>query len=236
MPDRLITVATYNLSFEAEAARNLLEAEGIRAFVNGGQAGSLLPIFRIHLQVQEEDAPRASALLAAVEASRDPDWEERAETGAGVWTCSLCGEPVANEMEVCPSCQTPREAIRTSAKDVRKEPPSPPSEGIRTRDQVTATPESPTPPAVVPPLPEEKETEEPSSATAEGDALARRALHAAVFSLFIPFFWPIAWWYLACVVFHDGDLSRLGTRHFNTALVIPVVVVLAVFVMLLVWH
>ncbi len=234
MADRLITVATYNLSFEAETARNLLGAEGIRAFVNGGQAGSLLPIFRIHLQVQEEDAPRASALLAAVEASRDPDWEEQAESGAGVWTCSLCGEPVANEMEVCPSCRTPREAICTSAKDVRKEPPSPPSDGVRARDQGTAIPESPPLPAVVPPLTEEEETEEPSSPTAEGDALARRALHAAVFSLVIPCLWPIAWWYLARVVFHDGERSRMGTRHFNTALVIAVVVVLAVFGWL--WH
>jgi hypothetical protein len=235
MPDQLITVATYTLPYEAELAKNLLEAEGIQALVGGDLSGGLLATFQIQLQVPEEDAPRASAILAEVEASRDADWEERAEKGAGVWTCSLCGEPVADEMEICPSCQTPREAIRTSATDVRRDPPPPPADGIRIRDQVATTPQS-SAPAVVPPAPEEEEAEEPPSPTTEGDALALRALHAAVFSLLLACLWPLAWWYLARVFFYDGELSRTGMRNFNTALVITALVVVLVFAVVLAGH
>jgi hypothetical protein len=235
MPDRLITVATYNLSYEAELAKNLLEAEGIPALVSGGLAGSLLSTFWIQLQVPEEDAPRASAILAAAEASRDKDWEEQAEKGAGVWTCSLCGEPVANELEVCPSCQTPREAIRTSATDVRREPRPPPADGIRACDRVTAMPES-SPPVIAPPAPEEEEAEEPLAATAEGDALALRALHAAVFSLVLSCLLPLAWWYLARVVFYKGELSRTGIRHFNRALVLTFLTVAAWWLAIAIWR
>ncbi len=135
MPDQLITVANYFLAYEADLARNLLESEGIRAFVNGNMTGSLLPTGEIQLQVSAADAPRAAAILAAqaAEASLDDDWEDQAEQGAGLWTCSLCGEPVANGMTVCHACQTPRDAIRPAITDIRREPP-PPADGIRAGD------------------------------------------------------------------------------------------------------
>jgi hypothetical protein len=240
MPDRLITVATYNVSFEAEAAKNLLEAEGIRAFVSGGLTGSLLSTFWIHLQVQEEDAPRASAILAEVEASRDPDWEEGAEKGAGVWTCSLCGEPVADEVEVCPSCQTLREAIHTPAMEVQREPPPPPlrPDAVQVRDQVTTT-ASP-PPAPQPSLETamDEGPREPKSPYADGDDLARRALIDSVCSLVglsgvcildgpIPLLLlaicyvllvALSWWYLFHLFSFTEALSPRGLRYIYVAL------------------
>jgi hypothetical protein len=135
MSDQLVTVAHYLLAYEAELARNLLEGEGIRAFVNDDVTGTLWPSGDIRLQVGAEDAPRATALLAAqaAEASLDDDWEDSAEKGAGVWTCSLCGEPVGAEGTVCPSCQTPREAIRAAPSGIRRETP-PAGDGIQTPD------------------------------------------------------------------------------------------------------
>jgi hypothetical protein len=145
MADRLVTVGTFTLAYEAELARNLLEAEGIRAAVSGDLTGTLLPTGEIQLQVPADDAPRATGILAAQAAatSLDEDWEDKAE--AGVWTCSICGEPVAEGSAVCHSCQTPRDAIRATA----PRPPGaiqpivPPIDPLL--EQVTTTP--PPPPA-----------------------------------------------------------------------------------------
>ncbi len=120
MADRFITVATFHNNFEAQLAKNLLENEGIECILGGALAsamlfGGLAAPDPIVLQVREEDAKRAAGALAAVEAARlDEDWEQQAESGAGVWICSICGEPISNRLTICHSCQTPREGIRAS--------------------------------------------------------------------------------------------------------------------------
>ena len=118
MSDKFVKVATYNQSFEAQLAKNLLENEGIDSMLSGELTADVLPLGQagsdqIVLQVREDNAQRATGILAAVAAAKlDADWEEQAESGAGVWICSICGEPISNGLSMCYSCQTPREGIR----------------------------------------------------------------------------------------------------------------------------
>jgi hypothetical protein len=65
----LIVVARYGTTAEAELARELLDNEGIRAFLGNEMASGLMPYMGdlggVTLQVQVSDAPRAQELLAA---------------------------------------------------------------------------------------------------------------------------------------------------------------------------
>jgi hypothetical protein len=223
MPDRLVTVGTFTLAYEAELARNLLEAEGIQAVVAADIAGALLPTGEIRLQVPADEAGRATGILAAqAAAALDEDWEEQAE--AGVWTCSVCGEPVAEGITVCHACQTPRDAIRTA--------PGRPADAIEPpREQIAATP-SPPPAAATEGVPDE--ADEPDPPTSAGDDLARRALGAAVLTLAIVFLLPLAWWYLGRLLLHRGDLSPTGMRHFAWALALNGIVTVT-WIAVLVW-
>lgn len=117
MSDKLVTVMTFNNSFEAQLAKNLLENEGIVSTVTGELSsdvllGTGLACQQVALQVHERDAQRAVALLAEVALNKD--WEDEAESGSDVWICSICGEPISNRLSICFACQTPREGIRTS--------------------------------------------------------------------------------------------------------------------------
>jgi rubrerythrin len=119
MADKFLTVMTFNQSFEAQLAKNLLENEGIEALMAGEHTSDVLfgnPGLgdQIVLQVREEDAKRAAGILAEVAAAKlEDNWEDEAESG-DVWVCSICGEPISNLLSVCYSCQTPREGIRTA--------------------------------------------------------------------------------------------------------------------------
>jgi hypothetical protein len=119
MAGKLVTVMTFNQHFEAQLAKNYLENEGIPSTVAGELTtetlfGRAVGADQILLQVHEEDAQRATGLLAAVAAAKlEDNWEDEAESD-NVWICSICGEPVSNLLSVCYSCQTPREGIRVS--------------------------------------------------------------------------------------------------------------------------
>jgi hypothetical protein len=207
MPDRFVTVGTFTLAYEAELARNLLEAEGIRAILGGEIAGGMLPTGEIQLQVPDRDAARATGVLAAQAAGTlDEDWEEQAE--AGVWTCSICGEPVAEDTAVCHSCRTPRDAICTAT--------GRPPEAIRPpQEEIVTTPA----PAPVVDAPEEvrEEVADATPPAAAGDELARRALRTAVLALPVVVLVPLAWWYLFRLLAHPGELGPTGMRSFAWA-------------------
>jgi hypothetical protein len=202
MADRFVTVGTFTLAYEAELARNLLEAEGIHAILGGEHAGGLLPTSEVELQVAEHDAARATGVLAAQAAGvLDEDWEERAE--AGVWTCSVCGEAVPEGTAVCQSCRTPRDAILTTT--------GRPTEAIQPpQEEIVITPTS-APPADAP----EEVREEIADTTppaAAGDELARQALVTAVLALPLVFLVPLAWWHLFRLFMHPGELGPTGMR------------------------
>jgi hypothetical protein len=153
MSDQFVTVATYNRSFEAQCAKNLLENEGIESMLSGeitadvlsfGQAGGG---DQIVLQVREEDAQRATGILAAVAAAKlEDNWEDEAESGSDVWVCTLCGEPISNQISICYSCQTPREGILSAPNNLRgiQSNPTPTNEEIQKRDEIARSPSSPT--------------------------------------------------------------------------------------------
>jgi hypothetical protein len=120
MADKLVTVMTFDQSFEAQLAKNLLENEGITSVVCGEYSSNILSLGtavglprQIALQVRENDAQRAVALLAEVELNKN--WEDEAESGSDVWICSICGEPISNRLSICYACQTSRDGIRTAA-------------------------------------------------------------------------------------------------------------------------
>jgi hypothetical protein len=151
MSDPFVTVATYASDVEAQLAKNLLENEGIEAIMVGDLINTALAGIsailgdQIVLQVRASNAQRAVAILAVVtsQTTLDEDWEEQAERGAGVWTCSLCGSPVPHSLAVCPSCQTPRDSIRTGRSAGVEDTQLPPGprrtgEGIQTGGQVRA--------------------------------------------------------------------------------------------------
>lgn len=64
----LVTIAVFPEPMEANMARSALEAAGIRVFVIGETANSLLPVaFLSQLQVHAEDEQEARNLLRAME-------------------------------------------------------------------------------------------------------------------------------------------------------------------------
>jgi hypothetical protein len=226
MPENFVTVATYTLPYEAELARNLLGAEGIAAFVSGDLSGGLLPTGEIRLQVAAEDAQRATAVLASqAAATLDSDWEEKAESDAGVWTCSLCGAPVSTQRTGCDSCQTPRDAIRADPPrpfgDIQRGAPPPPGrEGIHSREHVATAPASAPPPAP-PPVARDEGDEDSAPAeapTAEGDEFARRAFLASVFSLLFTPLLLLSGWYLLRLMAYSGEVSAAGMKYLYGAL------------------
>lgn len=82
MRHRLITLATYWSSFEANLAKNDLESAGIRAFLADDKLVGMMwhltsAVWGIKLQVEDCDAERALAILAEHEA-RDETAEEEA--------------------------------------------------------------------------------------------------------------------------------------------------------------
>src|SRR5437588_2833652 len=81
----LVTIAAYNSTPEAQLAKNLLEAEGISAFLTDDATADMLhltsPFGEAKIQVTEENVARAVAILRAAE-QQHAEAVARAETGA----------------------------------------------------------------------------------------------------------------------------------------------------------
>jgi hypothetical protein len=236
MSEEFIKVATFHRSFEAQMAKNLLEEEGIASILSGEITADMLPFGQaggsdqIVLQVRDDDAQRASGILAVVAAAKlEDNWEEEAESGAGVWICSICGEPISNRLSICYSCQTPREGIRASAP--REQTAIQPDLStlltgaeVQKRDEIVHTPAPALAPVRVPaPVEHEAESEE-ILVTASGDDLARRALLASMSGILLPF----SWYYLTKLFFFSGELSPKGMRYLYGALVLNGLLILPV--------
>lgn len=216
MSENFVTVATFHRSFEAQLAKNVLEEEGIASTLSGEVTADMLPFGQaggsdqIVLQVHEDDAQRASGILAAVAAAKlDEHWEDEAESGADVWICSICGEPISNRLSICYSCQTPREGIRTSVpRDQTAIQPGlvtlPSGEGVQKQLEIE--------PNLRPEV--EEAVSEQERLTITGDDLARRALLASMSGILLPF----ALYNLAKLFFFSGELSPKGMRYLYGAL------------------
>lgn len=229
MSDKLVTVMTFNNSFEAQLAKNLLENDGIVSVVTGELSsdvllGTGLACQQITLQVHGDDAQRAVALLAEV--SLNKDWEDEAESGSDVWVCSICGEPISNRLSICYSCQTPRESIRAAApRDRTAIQPNiailPTGKDVQKRDEIAETPmpEVSPLPSLSAPAPADEDVIE-QSPTARGDDLARKAFLASLFSVVMPVLMPVAWICLLRLILFGSEMSTKGSRHYCAALLI----------------
>lgn len=248
MSDQFVTVMTFHQSFEAQLAKNLLEDEGIDSMLSGELTADMLPLGQaggsdqIVLRVHEDDAQRAAGILAAVAAAKlDDNWEEQAESGAGVWLCSICGEPISNRLSVCYSCQTPREGIRADAPRERTaiqlNPATlPTGEEVQKRDEIARAP-APLPIASPPPGPvvPTAETHEQPSLTDAGDDLARRAFLAAFLGIGTILLLPLAWYYLLRALLFNGEMSPRGSRHLFGALLVNGLLMLSLLVWRVIW-
>ena len=217
MSNKLVFVAAFVMPVEAQLARGLLQAEGIRAFLTGEQTTNAFSGVqglggRIELQVPEADAERAAEILA-------PHFDHHAADGDaapeddGLWLCPLCGDAVNEDMDFCPSCDTPRPAARQSlavtaiphservSQEIQEEPVFK-AEKITSDEPLEAAP---------PEL--EHDLVVPDMETMVGDDLVRRAFLSALFPLLIPY----SLWLMTRLAFYPGKISpRLMTRFYWT--------------------
>jgi hypothetical protein len=225
MPEKFVTVASYTQPIEAQLAKGRLEDEGIKVFLTGDLTANTFSGLgglggQVQLQVPEADVKRAEEILAACaeEEALDEDWEERVEEEAGVWTCSLCGTPVDDAVAVCPSCETPREAVQNAPPSItlqrrRMAVQEQSEEGIQRRGEVTK--EAPLPAEMPEP---EGELDLPKLETFLGDDLARRAFRSGLISLA---FFPLGIytvWLLLRLAFFSEEVSPAGIRKIYGAL------------------
>lgn len=102
---QLKTIATFSTIEEAHLALNVLQNEGIAAYLDAtnvsgalGLAGSIM--CEVKLQVAETDERRAREILAEKSVTQ--------QSGDGsVRICKKCGVEVPSNFEICWSCETP---------------------------------------------------------------------------------------------------------------------------------
>jgi hypothetical protein len=222
MPDDWIKVASYAAPLTAQMAMGLLQDEGIEVFSTGELsartfAGVAAVGGTVELHVRAGDEKLARVILAEVEKPPAEDWEDQAE-GEAVWVCSLCGEPVGEEQDQCPSCQTLRDAIRParSATTLVPRPAPERAEGVP-RDQITAQP----PAAQAEELIEDHE-EIPNLESFLADDLARRALRAALFGAMTIFFLLnfYSLWLSLRLCLMPGELTPENARRLRWAMLL----------------
>jgi hypothetical protein len=211
-------------------AMGLLQDEGIEVFSTGDlSAASFAGIASlggtVELHVRAADKKLARVILAQMEKPPADDWESEAESDAA-WVCSLCGEPVGEEQTECPSCRTPRDAIRVADTATTLQHRSAPArfEDAPRPEQITAEP---------PPPPVQELTEDHEEITNLDsflpDDLARRALRAAIFGAMTVFFLLnfYSLWLSFRLCLMPGELTPDNSRRLRWAMVLNGLVVLA---------
>jgi Putative prokaryotic signal transducing protein len=109
MNDHLVTVATFANLLQAELAKNRLEAEGIPAFLADVESTLALlagNMSGVKVTVNERDARRATAVLAALDDESDAE-PIRPLTE---WICPHCDTEIEPGFDVCWSCGNPLQA------------------------------------------------------------------------------------------------------------------------------
>jgi rubrerythrin len=253
MDDRFVTIAAFDSPVEAHLVLGLLEGEGIRAMLSGEEAASVFAgvgIAEVTIQVHESDVARADALLDEYEKGDDEEAADEDDPEAVGWVCTLCGEVADDAAQVCPSCQTPRGAVRDRPPDdeprsrrrsgmTRK--PKAPDGAVSRRDDTTTAPATPVA------AEDGVGVDVPDVTTLLGDDMAERAFLAAFIGLLtatggifyllggllaaFPFV-AYSGWMLLKLMTYSGELSPPGLRRLYGAIALDAVTVFF-FVMLL---
>ncbi len=106
-PPRLVTVATYSTTLEAQAAQAMLEASGVRTFLESAEFVAAVwhmgaAVGNVRLQVAEVDAAAARELLAEPVIASHAEGAETTEATAV--RCGDCGLVYDIELTECPAC------------------------------------------------------------------------------------------------------------------------------------
>jgi hypothetical protein len=143
MAEKFVLVASFSVPYQAELARNRLQAEGVPVLMVGEIAASTLgfigPGGQVRLEVPEDQFEKARAILAECMGELEkppPGWEAAAEQAEGLWVCPLCGSSVSRARFTCPDCGTARGPDAVPAPDTAIQ------SGAR-RAAVAAEPEQP---------------------------------------------------------------------------------------------
>jgi hypothetical protein len=234
MAEEHVIVATFTQPMEAQVACERLNVEGIPAYVIDDTASSpITGIFglarRVVVYVPATDYQRAARILEdtpgqpSVPPKRLTAPAEEEEEDEDLWLCPLCGEPLSVALAECPACGTARPELQPPKREglAWNRPPRSWS------DKLTADAPAETL------LGMETNVEVPPLRTLEGDALASRALRAALLTALIPPLYFISFWALWQLLAYDGEFSPLGARKrflgilLNTLLLVVIMAVCA---------
>lgn len=101
-----IEIESFNSSFEAEMALNLLKDAGIEALIDKDDCGGMMPNLQfvqgVKLCVLPRDIEKSRLMLKALSDSTDT------ETTVEMWTCKKCGTDVEPQFTDCWNCGTAR--------------------------------------------------------------------------------------------------------------------------------
>jgi hypothetical protein len=236
-PGELIVVGSFRSSLAAQLALGRLGDEGIEAFATGDLAAATFAgvgAISVQLQVRAADADQAREILAELESPLDEDWENEAESKT--WLCSLCGEACALDEVLCPSCQTPRDAIRPKeppARVLQSTPTTPLEERIESRGDIMKGL----------PVPLEQDLAEEGSELGElgsllADDLARRALRAAIIGCILPMtlvFTLYSSWLSFRLCLMPGDLSPKNSSRLRWTVFLNVAVLMTLVLIYTIW-
>lgn len=203
MSDRMVLLAIYGNSVEAELVRAQLEGEGIRAVIMGTTSGDLfagmgIGLSNVQLFVPQKDRERAGALLAADEDEDEFDADEG--------STAIKGEPERKG----PSTQV-RAPLGSPFQDRAPHTSAPPPES----SELPAEEEMP---------PEEDDEREDRTITWTADEIAARAFRATLFGfLTCGLLHVVALWLVIRLPWAEGELSPAGSRKAIAALAISLV-------------
>jgi Putative prokaryotic signal transducing protein len=214
MSDKLVFAAAFSMPVEAELARGLLEAEGIKAFLTGGESVNVFSGVQglggqIRLQVAEADAERAAEILAPHFDRPTDEGDAESVDDAALWLCPLCGDAVSDDLDFCPACETPRPAARESLAVTAVPRHSPISQDVQEEPAVRPERITSDQPLEAMPSALDGDIDVPDMETFVGDDLVRRAFFSSLFGVLSPY----SLWLLGRLAFYPGKISpRLMPR------------------------
>lgn len=214
MADEMVTIATFGNPLEAEAMKNYLAAEGIPAYVTGGEAGGLFAgmdgaFGLVRLLVAESNRDKALAILDGIADEDADDEPAAAETGiqAPAWQ------------------RTPTDAPSRAAGDPR----------IRKVEKRVAPPKAAARPETTTDVTDDDDEEEREVVWGREDYAARACKVAVVASILVPFMafcmfflavpvglYIYSLWLVSQALTPEGTLSGAGRLKIAVALVLDV--------------
>jgi thiol:disulfide interchange protein len=205
MPDtQLVTLSTYPDEGSAAIARSVLAAAGIDAHTTDGATTTTLwhvgtALGGVRLQVPASEVDVARRVLEKSQQTDDTALPQQP------WTCPRCDAQVDAGYAVCWSCMAPApESAFTPASDLSTEPSAEVADEESSLDLTEA---------------EQVALKRDQNAAETGDALADRALRAALIGVVVPFVLPYAALLVLRLVGHH-DRSSSASRKFYAALAV----------------